>query len=186
MICPECQAQGQKSRVTSHGGSTTLIYYPPYYDEAGIYHHHDMNVVTESFSCSNDHRWVINRHPKCPGCMWPNLDEEAGNGKKRAAMILVKHPVKENLVLAVKEESGDVLLPGGHTEDGESIWSTAARGLKEETDLRVYVDDLLPIAKGHGIAEPDCEVTIFLARIVFGDEKPVERGTTLVWAEWKE
>jgi hypothetical protein len=72
MICEECKTAGQKSIVTPRGGVTTAMWCPPYYDEAGKYHHHDLNIVKESFSCSNGHQWTIDGHKKCPGCDWPN------------------------------------------------------------------------------------------------------------------
>jgi hypothetical protein len=80
MICQECKAAGQKSTVTPLGGSTTAMYCAPYYDEDGKYHHHDANVVTESFSCSNGHKWVSQKYNKCPGCDWPN--DVIGSEKK--------------------------------------------------------------------------------------------------------
>lgn len=104
---------------------------------------------------------------------------------KRAAQVLVMHPVREKFILVVEEEGGDILLPGGHIEPSEAIWKGTQRELKEETDLHVYDEDLTPIAYGKGIAEPDCHMFIFLARKVFGQEKPVERGTKLHWADWK-
>ena len=115
-------------------------------------------------------------------------DELFGNIPKRAAMVLVTHPHpnKGEFFLVVVEPGGDVLLPGGHVEGEETIAEAAQRELKEETALHVYLEDLVPIAHGKGIAEPDCVVTIFLARTVFGEEESVERGTSLAWTNWKE
>lgn len=66
MICPECKEQELKSNVFPHGGTKTLMYCQPYYDENGIYHHHDRNVVTNSFSCTNNHQWTTRRYDYCP------------------------------------------------------------------------------------------------------------------------
>lgn len=100
-------------------------------------------------------------------------------------MILVTHPTTSDLVLVVTESTGNVLLPGGHAEEKEPLADAAKRKLKEETDLRVYTDDLVPISSGKDIAEPDCVVTVFLARIVFGSERPMKRGTHLQWTNWR-
>jgi 8-oxo-dGTP pyrophosphatase MutT (NUDIX family) len=122
---------------------------------------------------------------------WILEDGEPSVPAKRAAMILVTHPgwalergPAADLFLVVEEKSGDVLLPGGHVEY-ESISQAGQRELKEETDLHVYHEDLVPIARGQGIAEPECEVTVLLARIVFGEEKPMEPETKLHWTNWK-
>jgi len=55
MKCPECQELELKSMVYSKGSSSTLMGCMPYYDEDGKYHDHDVNTVTESFRCSNNH-----------------------------------------------------------------------------------------------------------------------------------
>lgn len=72
MICKECQKANQKSRISILGVATTDMLCPSYYDEEGVYHHHDINIITESFQCSNNHRWTTGKHPRCPSCDWPN------------------------------------------------------------------------------------------------------------------
>ena len=72
MICPECKAAGQKSRITPRGGGSTAMHFAPYWDEEGTYHCHDGNIRTASYSCSKGHHWTkrLARRP-CPGCPWP-------------------------------------------------------------------------------------------------------------------
>ena len=70
MICQECKAAGQTSRVSVGGGCTTAMYCPPFYDEEGKYHSHDLNTVTTSYSCSNGHRWSESGLTPC-WCGWP-------------------------------------------------------------------------------------------------------------------
>lgn len=67
MKCPVCENKGQKSIVTSLGGTTTLGYNPPFYDEEGEYHVHDYNTTRQGYKCSNGHVWEIvqDRRP-CP------------------------------------------------------------------------------------------------------------------------
>lgn len=71
MICPECKAQGLKSRVEDLGSSRTLLGYRPFYDEDGKRHVHDPNTITTSYRCSNDHVWTVKRKREC-WCGWPN------------------------------------------------------------------------------------------------------------------
>ena len=74
VFCPDCVKAGQTSRVTLLGGSTTDMFCAPFYDDDGAYHHHDLNITSESFSCSNGHRWASQSHSPCPNptCDWPN------------------------------------------------------------------------------------------------------------------
>ena len=65
MICPECQAEGEKSRVTLGGGSSTAMYAAPFYDEEGRYHNHDPNVFTYAWSCSRGHRGMESHRYQC-------------------------------------------------------------------------------------------------------------------------
>ena len=66
MICPICKFKKIKSIVKPHGGSSTAMYCSPYYDENGNYHNHDLNIISESYSCSNSHHWVLKFHNPCP------------------------------------------------------------------------------------------------------------------------
>lgn len=58
--CPQCVAEGKRSRVYPGSSHTTLI--APlggYYDEDGIWQSApDPNVTTTNYSCSNGHHWV--------------------------------------------------------------------------------------------------------------------------------
>src|SRR5277367_168831 len=122
-----------------------------------------------------------------PAKSWSSSRENRMTNKEsRAAMVLVTHPSSaRDFFLVVEEPNGDILLPGGHVENSETFADAAKRELKEETDLQIYFEDLVPIGAGKGIAEPDCDVVVFLARAVFGTEKPVEQGTNLRWVDWK-
>ena len=68
MICPVCQEQNLKSRVTGGPGMTTLMGYFPYYDEDGKYHDHDPNTTTTHYNCSNGHYFSISQKGTCPSC----------------------------------------------------------------------------------------------------------------------
>lgn len=69
MKCPECVKEGLKSTVHSHGGMTTLLYCAPYYDEEGNYHDHDWNTTTNSYECSNGHKFSTKHSGSC-WCGW--------------------------------------------------------------------------------------------------------------------
>ncbi len=70
MKCPECQTEGEKSRVFLRGSRTTAAHHWPYYDEDGIYHDHDPNTVTSAYHCSRKHSWETKSKRPCPaeGC----------------------------------------------------------------------------------------------------------------------
>ena len=68
MTCPECEANGLKSRVYSNGGSRTLMGFRTYYDEDGEYHIHDPNHFGESYDCSEGHSFVRITRNQCPTC----------------------------------------------------------------------------------------------------------------------
>ena len=57
MICPQCEAAGERSRVYSGGTEVTLLDAHPYWDEDGVFVNNDPNTRTQSFSCSNGHNW---------------------------------------------------------------------------------------------------------------------------------
>lgn len=69
MKCPTCVAEGKQSRVYVGGGASTSMYCPPFYDEDGKWHDHDMNLVSQSYSCSNGHKWTEAVEQKC-WCGW--------------------------------------------------------------------------------------------------------------------
>ena len=57
MICPQCEAAGERSRVYPGVSEVTLMEWTPYYDEDGVYVSDDPNTRTHNFSCSNRHNW---------------------------------------------------------------------------------------------------------------------------------
>lgn len=75
MRCPECIAEGERSRLTSGGGMTTLLGYRPYYDEDGVYHDHDPNTTTTGYSCSRGHKFTIRTKRSCPNCTYGHDDD---------------------------------------------------------------------------------------------------------------
>lgn len=68
MKCSQCVEDGEKSTVTSLGGSVTLLGWSPYYDEDGKHHAHDPNKHTSAYRCSRSHAWVERRLAPCPTC----------------------------------------------------------------------------------------------------------------------
>ncbi len=77
MICQKCKEEGKESRVQSSGAMSTLLASFPYYDEQGRYHSHNPNRVSNSYSCSNGHKFTITGRDKCP-----NPDCSYGNEEK--------------------------------------------------------------------------------------------------------
>jgi hypothetical protein len=73
MKCPECEktSTSSQSRVyTSGGGFMTLGGGGhPFYDEDGNYHCHDTNVTTQTYVCSNRHKFTIKSSGSC-WCGW--------------------------------------------------------------------------------------------------------------------
>ena len=58
MICPQCEAAGERSRVYPGPVDVTLLAANPYYDEDGVYVSDDPNTRTQNFRCSTGHRWT--------------------------------------------------------------------------------------------------------------------------------
>lgn len=58
-FCPECQKNGQKSRIMIGLSRTTKLMIPrPYYDEEGNYVcSKNPNTRITEYSCSNGHKW---------------------------------------------------------------------------------------------------------------------------------
>jgi hypothetical protein len=69
VLCPECQAAGLKSTVTSDGGGVTLMAYQPFWDEQGRRHNHDPNATQTRYRCSNGHHWQTRVFKTC-WCGW--------------------------------------------------------------------------------------------------------------------
>lgn len=62
MFCIYCIEEGKESVV--YPGSTwgTMMASVPYYDKNGVYHDHGPNTYTTDYSCSNGHRWKVERN----------------------------------------------------------------------------------------------------------------------------
>lgn len=69
--CPECVANGWKSRVRDHGGTRHCLGWYPYYDENGHRHAHDPNELNVLYSCANGHSFTRTYKSPCPN---PNCD----------------------------------------------------------------------------------------------------------------
>lgn len=76
MICEKCKQENKTSTVTQQGGQTTLCGYFSFYDEDGKYHLHDENIASNSYSCSNGHKWFIGTNPPCQTCNFDWLSDE--------------------------------------------------------------------------------------------------------------
>lgn len=73
MKCPECQKDGEKSKVyVPTCGMRTLMGWQSFWDEDGNYHSHDLNTTTTIYSCSRGHEWTVKSKDPCqvPGCEW--------------------------------------------------------------------------------------------------------------------
>lgn len=73
MKCEKCVAAGLKSTVYApRGGFTTCMGWSAFYDEDGVYHRHDPNAHSETWQCSNGHRWNRTYYDLCsaPQCGW--------------------------------------------------------------------------------------------------------------------
>jgi len=65
MKCPECVAEGKRSKVYIGGSSSTLMAGKTFYDEDGKLHDHDPNSYGTDYRCSNGHRWTETKVHKC-------------------------------------------------------------------------------------------------------------------------
>lgn len=71
MLCPQCQEQGERSKVYAGMVSRTLMGGGErYWDEDGVLHAHDPNKSSKSFWCSKEHHWLMSLVTPCPaeGC----------------------------------------------------------------------------------------------------------------------
>lgn len=65
MRCPECIADGERSRITIHGGTTTALPWSEHYDEDGVRHAHDPNTTATVLICTRGHQWTDEQQPAC-------------------------------------------------------------------------------------------------------------------------
>lgn len=68
MKCRKCVNEGLKSILHSGECTTTLMGFSPYWDEDGNEHVHNPNRTTQSYSCSNGHRYIELSNRPCPTC----------------------------------------------------------------------------------------------------------------------
>jgi hypothetical protein len=68
MKCSACQALKLRSRVELRPGieTTAMGGSERYYDEDGRWHVHDVNWLTERFTCSAGHAWTVRSRTRCP------------------------------------------------------------------------------------------------------------------------
>lgn len=60
MICPECQKNGETSRVQDCGSTQTLAYVPIQYDERGNpILGRNPNITRTRYACSRGHSWEV-------------------------------------------------------------------------------------------------------------------------------
>lgn len=77
LLCGKCQEAGLKSTIRCGGGTQTAMGTSAYYDEEGEYHYHDPNTLTMSYTCSNNHVFIMSSNPPCP-----NEKCDHGKGEK--------------------------------------------------------------------------------------------------------
>lgn len=58
MKCPQCAAEGERSKVYPGMTTTTCMAVSSWYDEDGNYHRHNPNTTTTHYSCSRGHEWT--------------------------------------------------------------------------------------------------------------------------------
>lgn len=61
MLCPDCQGEGERSKVYVGMSFTTLMGVHQYYDEDGKLVVDNPNKTTTDFSCSRGHYWKETR-----------------------------------------------------------------------------------------------------------------------------
>ena len=83
--CPDCQKEGNRSRVYCLEASKFLGPDDEFWDEDGRYHEHlykYLDVSVTEYECSNMHRWTMD-HAQSTGpcwCGWPeNVEEKSCN-----------------------------------------------------------------------------------------------------------
>jgi hypothetical protein len=77
MLCPQCQASGQRSivRVERTGTPDQKQQTDVFWDEAGDHHSHNPNIVVTEYKCSNGHHFAERSSWECP-CGWKACEAE--------------------------------------------------------------------------------------------------------------
>lgn len=70
VICEYCKNDGKTSTVLHGTIRSTLAYNQPWSDEAGRTHYHNTNRSTQSFTCSNGHKFEVITGPGTCWCGW--------------------------------------------------------------------------------------------------------------------
>lgn len=67
--CPQCVAEGEKSRVCVGSSATTCVCGEEFYDADGRHHYHDPNTTTVHYRCARGHSWIETMAGSC-WCGW--------------------------------------------------------------------------------------------------------------------
>ena len=59
VFCPECQADGKRSKVYFQGGKRSNIPFQNYWDESGRFQSTDPNKTMNYYECSRGHKWNV-------------------------------------------------------------------------------------------------------------------------------
>lgn len=71
MKCPYCEKEGKKSISYCGEKIGTYMGCDSFYDEDGKLHNHDLSIYTNSYCCSNGHKWSETESNEC-WCGWKN------------------------------------------------------------------------------------------------------------------
>ena len=113
---------------------------------------------------------------------------------KKAACVLLIRPSDGKLVVASRRgEPGDIGLPGGKVDPGETCLEAAVRELYEETGIALQAEEVVQVYVRPCLGETDYETTTFMCmaddvspRADFKEPFEQEKGITIRWAAWDE